>query len=157
LGDLGSSGDGYSNLLYVGDAVAAIMSALRSANIEGSIFNLSLPQPPTWNEYFIRYARALGAVPVTRITRRRLKIESKLWAPPQKIAEILVQRLAPKFAHLLPAPIPPSLIGLFSQEIRMKVVAAEKALDLRWTPLEEGLQRTAARYSRPGGIQRSRH
>jgi nucleoside-diphosphate-sugar epimerase len=146
LGDLGVAGDGCCNLVYIDDAVAAVLGCLRAANVEGRIFNLSLPQPPTWNDYFMRYAKALGAVPVARITKRQLAREAKLWAPPLKLLEIIVGKAAPGIARALPIAIPPSAIRLFGQEIRLTVGATERALDLRWTPVEEGLTRAAAHY-----------
>jgi len=146
LGDLGRGGDGYCNLVYIDDVAEAVLRALRLPNVESKAFNLSLPDPPTWNQYLGRYAAALGAVPVKRISQRRLRLESKLMAPPQKIAEILAGKLSPRLVARLPQPIPPSLVRLFQQEIRMKVGLAEQCLGLRWTPLEEGLSRTAAWY-----------
>jgi nucleoside-diphosphate-sugar epimerase len=146
LGDLGRGGDGYCNLVYIDDVVEAVLRALRLPNTEAKAFNLSLPDPPTWNEYLLRYAAALGAVPVSRIGQRRLHLESTLMAPPQKIAEIIAGKLAPRLARRLPQPIPPSLVRLFRQEIRMKVGLAEQVLGLRWTPLEEGLRLTAPGY-----------
>jgi nucleoside-diphosphate-sugar epimerase len=146
LGDLGRGGDGYCNLVYIDDVAEAVVRALRSPNAPGKAFNLSLPDPPTWNEYLCRYAAALGAVPVARISQRRLRLESKVMAPPQKIAEILAGKLSPRLAPRLPQPIPPSLVRLFQQEIRMKVGLAEQVLGLRWTSLEEGLSQTAAWY-----------
>ena len=146
LGDLGRLGDGYCNLVYIDDTVEAILRALRLPGIDGRIFNLSLPQPPTWNEYLIRYARALGAVPVTRIAKRSLSIETKLLAPPQKILQLVIGKLSPRTARRLPDAMPPSLVRLFSQEIRMKVHAAEHTLGLRWTSLEEGLRQSAQWY-----------
>jgi nucleoside-diphosphate-sugar epimerase len=146
LGDLGRGGDGYCNLVLIDDVVEAVLRALRLPTTEARAFNLSLPDPPTWNEYLLRYAAALGAVPVSRITQRRLRLESTLLAPPQKIAEIIAGRLKPGLARRLPQAIPPSLVRLFRQEIRMKVGLAEQILGLRWTPLEEGLRQTALRY-----------
>ncbi len=32
----------------------------------GQAFNLAMSGPPTWNEYLVRFARALHAVPVAR-------------------------------------------------------------------------------------------
>jgi nucleoside-diphosphate-sugar epimerase len=145
LGDLGRGGDGYCNLVYIDDVAEAVLRALRLPSAAGT-FNLSLPDPPTWNEYLCRFAAALGAVPVSRIAQRRLRLESKLLAPPQKIAEIIVGKLSPRLARRLPQPIPPSLVRLFQQEIRMNVGLAERVLGLRWTPLEEGLSRSAAWY-----------
>jgi nucleoside-diphosphate-sugar epimerase len=142
LGDLGAAGDGYCNLLYVGDLVTAIAQALRLPGVTGKTFNLAMAQPPTWNEYFVRFAQALGAVPVLRIGRRRLQIEAKLLAPPLKIAEVLAARA--KIRGLdMPEAIPPSLLRLCRQEIRMNVTAAEESLQLTWTNLHEGLQHSA--------------
>jgi nucleoside-diphosphate-sugar epimerase len=143
VGDLGREGDGYCNLVYVGDLVDAIMRVLQTPELAGQTFNLSLPEPPTWNEYFIQYAKALGAVPVSRITRRRLAIETKLFAPPLKILQILSQKIVPHALRFIPEPIPSSAAQLFRQEIRMSVRAAEAALGMRWTDLREGLAAAA--------------
>ena len=146
LGDLGRAGDGYCNLVYVDDLIDAIMRALEGAGLSGKTFNLSLPQPPTWNEYFIQYAKALGAVPVSRITRRRLAIETKLLAPPLKILQMLAQKSLPRASRFVPEPIPPSAAQLFRQEIRMSVRAAETTLGMRWMGLREGLAAAADSY-----------
>jgi len=146
LGDLGRGGDGYCNLVYIDDVAEAVLRALQSPEAEGKAFNLSLPDPPTWNEYLSRYAAALGAVPVSRIAHRRLRLESTLLAPPQKIAEIIAGKFSPPLARRLPQAIPPSLVRLFQQEIRLKVDLAEQVLGLRWTDLERGLTETAAWY-----------
>ena len=146
VGDLGRNGDGYCNLVYIDDVVEAVARALRQAELGGRTFNLSLPQPPTWNEYFIRYAKALDAVPVRRITNRRLKLETRLLAPPLKILQILAQRISPRAFRGIPAPIPPSAAQLFRQEIRLSVRAAELEMGLCWTALNDGLGVTARAY-----------
>lgn len=143
LGDLGAAGDGYCNLLFVDDLVAAILQALRRPELRGGAFNLALPAPPTWNEYFIAFAKALGAVPVRRVTRRRLMVETKLLAPPLKVLESLCAR-AGLGALSLPPPIPPSLLRTCSQDLRLDVHRAESALGIEWTPLALGLDRAAA-------------
>jgi 2-alkyl-3-oxoalkanoate reductase len=142
MGDLGAAGDGRCNLVYVEDLVTAISQCLRLPGVAGQVFNLAMAQPPSWNEYFISFARALGAVPVARISRRRLKIEGKLLAPPLKIAEI-VSRKAGMAAIRLPEPIPPSLLRRCQQDIRLDVARAEQSLLLRWTALEDGLEQAA--------------
>jgi nucleoside-diphosphate-sugar epimerase len=142
LGDLGAAGDGVCNLVYVGDVVTALSQALRLPGLEGQAFNLAMADPPTWNEYLIGFARALEAVPVARIGRRRLKIESKLLAPPLKIAEILCHKA--RISSIgLPEAIPPSLLRLFRQDMRLDVTRAEQSLQMRWTALAEGLQHSA--------------
>jgi nucleoside-diphosphate-sugar epimerase len=143
VGDLGALGDGICNLVYVDDVVAAVSQSLRLSPAIGQVFNLAMSEPPTWNEYLIGFARALGAVPVSRIGGRRLKIETKLLAPPLKIAEILARKA--KLRDLrLPEPIPPSLLRLFQQEIRLDSTRAQALLQLRWTALEDGLRLSAA-------------
>ncbi|HEY3731128.1 MAG TPA: NAD(P)-dependent oxidoreductase [Steroidobacteraceae bacterium] len=142
LGDLGALGDGCCNLLYVDDVTRAVLECLKRPGLQGQVFNLSMAAPPTWNDYLIRFARALGAVPVRRLGRRRLQIETKLLAPPLKIAEIVVKKAGLRRLSL-PEPIPPSLLRLCQQEIRLDVARAEQLLLLRWTALDEGLQQTA--------------
>ncbi len=146
LGDLGAGGDGLANLVFIDDTVAAVLSALQLPDAAGRSFNLGSAEPPTWNDYFSLFARRLGAVPLTRITRRRLKLESKLLAPPLKVAEILLGRLSPALARRVPPPLPGSLLALFKQELRLDVGRAEAELGMRWTPWAEGVERSAAWY-----------
>jgi 2-alkyl-3-oxoalkanoate reductase len=145
LGDLGAAGDGYCNLLHVDDLVAAILVCLERPQPAAAVFNLSTPNPPTWNEYLIRYGRALKAVPIRRISQRRLKIETRLLAPPLKVLE-LVLGAARLGAQRVPPAMPPSLLRLMGQEIKLDVTRAERVLGLRWTPLESGLEKTAEWY-----------
>ncbi len=151
LGDLGAAGDGVCNLLFVDDLVEAILKSLNAPGIEGACFNLAMRSPPTWNEYFTRFARALGAVPVSRIGARRLKIEARLAAPPLKLLEMMQRRLGRVGAA--PPAITPSLLNLCSQDITLLSGKAEETLGLAWTPLREGLQRAAAAFksAQPAG------
>lgn len=142
IGDLGAAGDGYCNLVYVDDVVAAICAALREGGVEGQAFNLSLPAPPSWNDYFVSFARMLGAVPVSRISQRQLAFETRLRAPPLKAAEIAAH-LMHGLSIRIPPPIPPSLLRLWAQEIKLDVHKAERQLGMVWTPLEAGLRETA--------------
>jgi len=149
LGDLGANGDGYCNLVHVDDLIAAIIACLTPAmtQLGTAIFNLSAPNPPTWNEYLSRYGRALRAVPISRISHRRLSFEAKLLAPPLKILESAL-RAAKLSAARVPPPMPPSLLRLMQQEIRLDVSRAQQVLGLRWTALEAGIDETARWYLR---------
>jgi nucleoside-diphosphate-sugar epimerase len=147
LGDLGPNGDGYCNLVHVSDVAKAIALSLRKPQTDGGRFNLSMPEPPTWNEFFTRFAIALQAVPVKRITERRQKIESKLLAPPLKILEILARR-GHIGADRLPPPIPPSLFRTMSQEIRLDTRRVESELGIRWRALDESLAGAARELAR---------
>jgi nucleoside-diphosphate-sugar epimerase len=142
VGDLGAAGDGCCNLVYVDDVVGAISQCLRLPGVAGQAFNLAMAQPPTWNDYFIAFGRQLGAVPVARIGRRRLKLESTLLAPPLKIAEILLDKVR-LHSIVLPEPIPPSLLRLWRQDMRLDVTRSEQLLQLRWTSLADGLAQSA--------------
>jgi 2-alkyl-3-oxoalkanoate reductase len=152
LGDLGPAGDGSCNLVHVADVASAIIRALQQSQTQGQIFNLSMPDPPTWNEYLIRYAKALRAVPVKRIHGRNLRVETKLLAPLLKILEIAAGKLKMN-AGRLPPPIPPSLLRLFAQDIRLDTRRAETALGMRWRPLDTALQETADSITRRDGAR----
>jgi nucleoside-diphosphate-sugar epimerase len=143
LGDLGAAGDGCCNLLFIDDLVDAVLAGLQTPAIQGETFNLAMPSPPTWNEYFTRFGIALHAVPIRRITSRRLAFESKLLAVPLKGWELVARMSGLARTAAIPA-ITPSLLKLCRQQISMNVAKAESRLNMRWTPLDEGMQRAAA-------------
>jgi nucleoside-diphosphate-sugar epimerase len=144
LGDLGAAGDGLCNLVYIDDLVAVIAAALRRDGIAGEAFNVAAAEKPTWNDYFVQYALALGAVPVRRIGARRLRIESRLLAAPLKLLELAAGVAG--LRRLVPPPVPSSLLGLCRQEIALAADKAERVLGAHWTPLEVGLRAAAAYF-----------
>jgi nucleoside-diphosphate-sugar epimerase len=149
LGDLGKFGAGLCNLVHVDDVVAAVLVALRQPNIERQAFNLSMPNPPTWNEYFVQYGQALGLTQVPKISPIRLTLELKAIAIPLKLAEIVASKF--KVLNLHPAPaIRPWLITLCQQHISMQTAKAETLLGLRWIPLNQGLKETANWFIKGG-------
>jgi nucleoside-diphosphate-sugar epimerase len=148
LGDLGAAGDGCCNLLYVDNLVAAILASLQHPDVGGEVFNLAMRSAPTWNDYLIAYGIALRAVPIRRITARRLMVEAKLLAPPLKAMEMLGSRLFGGLDAAVPA-ITPSLLQLCRQRIVLDVGKAEGRLGMTWTPLRQGLANAAQAYGRP--------
>ena len=100
-----------------------------------------MADPPTWNEYFQRYAKQLGAVPTRRISQRRLTMETKVLAIPLKVAEVASRKAG--LSLKLPRAIPPSLPMLWRQKIRLSMRKTEERLGLRCIPLDEGLRATA--------------
>jgi 2-alkyl-3-oxoalkanoate reductase len=150
LGDLGAAGDGFCNVVDIEDLVYAVLRALSDPELNGRVFNLSHPEIPTWNEFLTRYGIALRAVPVHRISRRRLKIEAKVVAPALKAVELLADRcgLEPR---RFPPPIPPSLVSLMSQEIRLDARRAQADLGLSWKDLDRTLTETARWFLKPAG------
>ena len=142
IGDLGAGGDGIANLVHVEDVARAVLAALQTPQAQGQAFNLAMADAPTWNDYFLQFAKALGAVPLARLSEKRQKIETKLLAPPLKILEILAGKAG--LASLVPPLAPPSLARLWRQEIRLSSRKAEQVLGLAWTPLEQGVAEAAA-------------
>ena len=139
LGDLGAAGDGRCNLVHVEDVALAAKQALVTPAASGQAFNLAMPNPPTWNEYLTRFALALRAVPVRRISPRRLKFETKLLAPPLKIAEALGARFGVPASRLAP-PIPASMARTFSQDVRLDAHRASQVLGITWRNLDTELR-----------------
>ncbi|MDB5963544.1 MAG: NAD(P)-dependent oxidoreductase [Polaromonas sp.] len=146
LGDLGAGGDGWSNLVHVNDVCAAIVAALRAPACAGglSAFNLAGPDSPRWNDYFVDLALALGATPVRRFGARRVLVDAWLAGPPLKIAQRALQPVGR--ACLVPDPLPPRLLGLWQQHIRLNTTRATHQLGIRWTPYDQGLVDSAAWY-----------
>ncbi len=143
LGDLGAAGDGHCNLTYIDDLCTVAGTALCREGIAGEAFNVASSEPITWNDYFIAFAQALGAVPVRRITPRRLRLETKLLAIPLKLAEVLLRGRVPT-----PPPLPPALLRLCGQDLRLDVGKAERRLDASWTPLAAGIAAASQTYRR---------
>jgi nucleoside-diphosphate-sugar epimerase len=137
LGDLGVLGDGFCNLVYHDDVGQAVVAALSSPTAAGCAINLAATAPPTWNEWFVRLACAIGATPVRRITGRRLRIEQRLLAPPLQVAKLIAAKLmaGPRGwpPGALPEPMPPSLLKLWGQRILLDPGRA----------LDSGLERAA--------------
>jgi nucleoside-diphosphate-sugar epimerase len=145
LGDLAAAGDGICNLTAVADLVAAMGAALERPGLNGAAFNISDPAPGRWNAYFIALAKAIGATPVRRLPGWQVKGE-KLAAYPLKVAEILGRRLRLP----MPDPIPPSLWGVFAQEITLDHTRADAALGFPRQPPEAALAEAADWVLRQG-------
>ncbi|MCB5364556.1 NAD-dependent epimerase/dehydratase family protein [Pusillimonas sp. CC-YST705] len=137
IGDLGAEGDGCSNLVFADDVVQAVIAALRAPAGQRGAYNLAMPDAPSWNLYFERMACRIGAVPLKRISARRLKLETKLLAPAFKVAELVGGRAG---LRDLPPPIPASLARLWRQDIQLDTSRASNAWQLSWTSLDEGLR-----------------
>ena len=145
LGNLGPAGEGRCNAVYIDDLVAAILRALQRPGVEGQAFNIAMPAPPTWNQYLLRYALALGLAPPKRIPHARLVMEGLLLAPLLKAADIAKRAVAPSQGVGVQA-IPPSMLRLFAQNIILLSGKAEQVLDLTWTPMDKGLSQAAESF-----------
>jgi nucleoside-diphosphate-sugar epimerase len=141
LGDLGEAGRGWCNLAYIDDVVTAVCQALRMPGLDGEAFNIAMTTPPSWNDYLRRFAAALGASFV-RISRARLQFEMHAVAPPLKLAELAARAM--RLGWQPPPPLRPWLLRQCVYPLRLDVTKAETRLGLRWTPLDEGLARSAS-------------
>jgi nucleoside-diphosphate-sugar epimerase len=148
LGDLGAAGDGWSNLVAVDDACAAIIACLRLETTPGlpRVFNLAAPDSPRWNDYFVDLALAIGATPVKRLSARRVALDAKLLGPPLKVLEIAAKK-AGRFAGAVPDPLPPNLLGVFERHLHLRGELAQRELGIGWTPYERVLAESAAWFS----------
>jgi nucleoside-diphosphate-sugar epimerase len=141
LGDLGPSGAGFCNAVHVDDVVIATLRAIQTPAAGGEAFNLGSPHPPTWNEYFHRYAQFLRATPVKPVSKAALLAELNLYGFGLKVAERFLGQSNPWAQR--PA-IRPWLLQLCKHDIRMQVRKAEQTLGMQWQALDAGLEQTAA-------------
>lgn len=144
LGDLGTAGDGWSNLVHVDDVCQALLVALQLPVAPGELptFNLAAPDSPRWNDYFVDLALEIKATPVKRIGQRRLKVDSWVGGPPLKAAERALKLLGSN-GWQLPDALPPGLLRLWSQHIQLDSQAATERLGLAWTPYRTGVHDSA--------------
>ena len=151
LGDLGVGGDGWSNLVHVDDVCAAVFAALRTPQAAGRvrIYNLAAPDSPRWNEYFVDLALAIGATPVRRIPPMQLRMDAWLGGPALAMARSALAR-AGRSPRTVPDPLPPGLLGLWYRHLHLQSEAAQRDLDIRWTPYREGLEQSAQWYLQTG-------
>ncbi len=135
-GVFGEAGEGTCNLVHVSDVASAISAALRAPSASGGAFNVNGPESITWNEWFARFARALGAPPLRPVPPGVVRARALASLPLKAVA-----RLKPGFAStwLLGAPAR-SELALFALRASYPVKAAETALG--WQPrlgISEGL------------------
>jgi nucleoside-diphosphate-sugar epimerase len=142
IGDLGPAGDGCCNLIYIDDMINAVLQALIRPGLAGEVFNVSSANAETWNQYFIRLGRALGATPIKRISPLSLTIETKLVGPTLKVLELAGRRLGAN-GFRPPAVISPSLARLWRHDIQLDERKADARLCFSRTPIEEGIAASA--------------
>lgn len=143
LGDLGTRGDGWSNIVYVNDVCQAVIAALQLPieTRQTPVFNLVAPDSPRWNTYFTDLAMALQLTPVRRIGQRQLQLDALLAGPLLKLAQTASKSLRRSFT--LPDYISPGLLSLWSQQIHLDATRASQRLEMVWTPYDKGLHSSA--------------
>lgn len=136
LGDLGPHGDGTCNLVHVDDLAALIILALSATNVTGEIFNASADWPrPTWNEFLIRFAHAIGATPIQRISALRLRGEVKLVAPLLRGAALAASRVGA--SNVVPDALTPTFVHTLQQPITINSAKASARLGIRYQSLDD--------------------
>ncbi len=142
VGDLGALGDGICNLVYKDDVGAAAVAALSSADAVGQAFNLSDGDYGTWNDFLIELGCLIGLPYVRRISPRRIRVEARLAAPPLQVLQ-LAQKRTLKNVPIRLDPIPPSLVALWGQRMRLSQKKADRVLGVNWTARARGLALSA--------------
>ncbi len=145
LGDLGEDGDGWTNGVHVADVCEAIRRLLLQPEPGLRIYPLAAPDSPRWNRYLRDLALAVDATPLGRPGRWRLQADAWLAGPPLHIATKL-RALAGGRGPQLPPPLPPGLLNLMRQQLRLDARDAERDLDLAWTPYPRALHQGAAAW-----------
>jgi len=83
-------GDGICNLVYVADLVSAILLVLNSKRAIGEAFNIVGPETVTWNEYFQRFADAMGLGILPAMDPTGCKIRSSFVGPAKVLAKSIL-------------------------------------------------------------------
>lgn len=142
LGDLGPLGDGICNLIHVDDLAAVIILALSAPDLSGQIFNANADWPrPTWNEFLIRFANAIGATPTRRISALRLRGEVKLLAPFLRGATLAAGLVGA--SKVIPDALTPSLTRTLQQSITIDSTKASATLGVHYKSLDEMIDEAA--------------
>ncbi len=97
-------GGGLCNLVYVSDLVDGILLASRHPAAVGEAFNVSGPEPITWNNYFARFNAAMGLPALEHVQPNRMRLRATLMSPVRSAARMAqkrfdkpLRRLAAKF------------------------------------------------------------
>jgi nucleoside-diphosphate-sugar epimerase len=142
LGDLGPLGDGLCNLVHVDDLVAIMIAALSAPGAAGETFNATADWPrPTWNEFLVRFARAIGATPVERISARRMAFEEKLLAPALRGAALAASRIGA--GRFIGDAMTPSFVRVLRQRITLSAVKTSARFGIAHMPFEQAIGETA--------------
>jgi nucleoside-diphosphate-sugar epimerase len=91
-GTFGRAGEGKCNLVYVTDVVQAIFRALQSENAVGETFNVNGPEIITWNDYFVRFNKALGRQPLRALKTWPIAVKSRLLSPVRAVGRLALTR-----------------------------------------------------------------
>jgi nucleoside-diphosphate-sugar epimerase len=82
LGDIGRAGAGIAPLVHVESAACAIVAAITAP---AGVYHLLPQEEISWNEYFHRFARALGMSAVAKLTAFDWAIETSLRSPARMV------------------------------------------------------------------------
>jgi nucleoside-diphosphate-sugar epimerase len=91
-GLLGSGGDGFCNLVYVGDVVRAIILAIEMPLDAVSEFNINGPDEITWNDFFQRFSFALGLGELSNVSTQNVKFRALVMKPIRTFGGFVLSR-----------------------------------------------------------------
>ncbi|RPI53595.1 MAG: NAD-dependent epimerase/dehydratase family protein [Chloroflexi bacterium] len=122
-------GVGICNLAYVSDLVEGILLAARHPAAVGQAFNLSGPEPITWNEYFTRFNAAMGLPALERVEPNRMRLRATLMSPVRSAAR-LAQKRYEKPLRRLAARFRPAKEAMLSAEKSIRSTPRFEDLEL---------------------------
>lgn len=91
-GTFGEKGEGVCNLVYVGDVVRAIFTALESDQGFGQAYNVNGSETLSWNAYFERFAAALGQGPLQPVSAGQTRLKARLMGPVRSLGKYMLAR-----------------------------------------------------------------
>lgn len=87
---LGPAGEGRANLIYVGDLVRFVEFLIKEQKAALEIYNANGVEIPTWNEYFVRFAKALGVAPPVPAGGGEVALQSALRRPVRELGKLVL-------------------------------------------------------------------
>jgi nucleoside-diphosphate-sugar epimerase len=130
------------NLVHVDDLVAILIATLSTADAAGETFNATADWPrPTWNEFLIRFARAIGATPVEQISERKMQVEVKLLAPLLRGVALAAGPVGA--GRFIPDAMTPSFVRLLRQPITISAAKTSAMLGTAHKQLDQAIDETA--------------
>jgi nucleoside-diphosphate-sugar epimerase len=91
-GLFGEGGEGYCNLVYVGDLVRAIELSLNTSLGPIADFNINGPDKITWNDFFQQFSTALGTGKLQNISLSRVRLRAAVLKPVRLLGLFVLSR-----------------------------------------------------------------
>ncbi|MEM9645164.1 MAG: NAD(P)-dependent oxidoreductase, partial [Planctomycetota bacterium] len=99
-GTFDESGEGTANLVYVDDLVRAIFACLADDAAVNETFNINGPNPPTWNEYFAAFNKALDQPDLQAISSNKSRFRTMIMDRIGAMADVVLDRFEDQLMNI---------------------------------------------------------